>query len=318
MAKKSGIEVQIDGDGIVYRCGFAVEKTVHTVMFKGEEMFTSESAKEAKEFIAKQPKRRHAHMEIETSANIEPLRNALHSAKITINKILEATKADTYVVHLSCPGAENFRMEIDPNYKANRSEDNRPFYYEKIRQYLIDVHNAKVADKQEADDAMGIAQVDRNTGKLTKKGSKSVIASFDKDMKTIPGWHYDWTKEDAKLVWISKEEALRNFYMQVLTGDAVDNVKGLPNCAQKTREEFGLTKRAGCGPKAAEAILDGANDEKILCQRCYEAYFNYLREDDAHGSDEDAMHAAQALLTRNARLVYIRHHENEMWEIPKR
>ena len=54
----------------------------------------------------------------------------------------------------------------------------------------------------------------------------TVICSPDKDLEQMPGMLYNYQK--GEMVEISKEEALYNFRMQMLTGDVTDNIKGIP------------------------------------------------------------------------------------------
>ena len=65
----------------------------------------------------------------------------------------------------------------------------------------------------EDDDVMGL---------LVEPGD--IIISEDKDLLTIPGTHF----RKNELVEVSKEEADRHFYKQVLVGDTVDNYPGCP------------------------------------------------------------------------------------------
>lgn len=66
---------------------------------------------------------------------------------------------------------------------------------------------------------------------------KCIMVSDDKDLKTVPGKLYRPMADEQ--LEISEAEADKNFFTQVLTGDATDGYKGIP----------------GIGPKKAEAIL---------------------------------------------------------------
>ena len=77
------------------------------------------------------------------------------SVKRTITKIIEQTECDEYLPVLT--GGGNFRKTIYPEYKANRTKADRPPHLGIARQYLIDYHNAHVADGMEADDYLAIA-----------------------------------------------------------------------------------------------------------------------------------------------------------------
>lgn len=160
------------------------------------------------------------------AANEDPVENALHSVKVMLNSMLTATGCEEYECFLT--GKNNYRHEVATikPYKGNRKQP-KPVHYDAIRDYLVNVHGAVIVDEMEADDILGIKQTD-----------ETIIASIDKDLDMIPGWHYNWRKED--LYYVERDEATRNFYRQLLTGDSTDNIVGIP----------------GIGPKKADAILN--------------------------------------------------------------
>lgn len=186
-------------------------------------------------------------------------------AEDLVDQILVNTEATEYRLFLT--GKDNFRYTLYPEYKANRRDKEKPFWLEGIRQYLKANFNAEVIDGQEADDALGIAQTD-----------DTIICSIDKDLLMIPGKHYNFVKDE--FVTIDKDQAMRNFYMQCLTGDRSDNIKGID----------------GIGPKKAEKILVGCVTEQEL--------FNAVRE--AYSNDEEFI--------MNGRVLWIRRQENEDWK----
>lgn len=124
----------------------------------------------------------------------------------------------------------NFRLAIDPSYKASRQEKRKPLCYAALRQEADDTYSTQAFPGLEADDVMGIL--------ATKPGANCIIVSQDKDMKTLPA--KIWT--GSELLTISQEEADFNHMMQTLTGDAVDGFKGCP----------------GMGPVSAQKLLGEA------------------------------------------------------------
>lgn len=138
-----------------------------------------------------------------------------------IQNIVEAAGADSYQLYLS--GKNNFRNSVATikPYKGNRKQE-KPFWHEQIRQALIRFRNASVFDGIEADDALGIAQVNST--------EDTIICSRDKDLLMIPGWHYVWPaggQQEREPFYVEEIEAIRNFYCQLVTGDSVDNILGL-------------------------------------------------------------------------------------------
>jgi DNA polymerase-1 len=110
----------------------------------------------------------------------------------------------------------NFRLAIDPDYKASRQEKRKPLCYAALRQEANDTYSTQAFPGLEADDVMGIL--------ATKPGANCIIVSQDKDMKTIPA--KIWTGDEV--LNVTKDEADYWHMFQTLTGDAVDGFKGCP------------------------------------------------------------------------------------------
>lgn len=181
-----------------------------------------------------------------------------------VDSILVNTEADEYRLFLT--GKDNFRYTVYPEYKAHRPKE-KPFWLEAARQYLIATFNAEVIDGQEADDAMGIYQTE-----------DTIICSIDKDLLMIPGRHYNFVKDE--FITVTEESGIRHFYIQCLTGDRADNIKGIEKI----------------GPKKAEKLLAGCITEKEMFDAVRNAYSN----------DEEFI--------MNARVLWIRRKDNEDWK----
>jgi DNA polymerase-1 len=147
-------------------------------------------------------------------------------------------------------GKENYRHDIAKTqpYKGNRKDAPRPVHLHSLREYLITAWDFRVANGQEADDAIGIHAT------LTR--DSSIIVSIDKDLDMIPGHHYNPVKKES--YYIDDKEAIKNFYRQILTGDKVDNIEGL----------------RGIGPKKADKILAEADTELKMYEAVLKAYDN--------------------------------------------
>ena len=152
-----------------------------------------------------------------------------------LNVLLKDTGADSLVVFLSSP--DNFRKELNPEYKIKRVGSRKPVCYKPARKYLRDTYATLQSKWLEADDLMGI--------ECTKDSENTCIVSTDKDLLTIPGNHWDF--ETKTIYNISKEIAEKNFYRQALTGDSVD---GYPGCL-------------GVGNVTANKILEDADNKDI-------------------------------------------------------
>ena len=167
---------------------------------------------------------------------------ALWRANMMIEDINYACNADSYQVFLTSSDKSNFRYTIDPAYKANRVQP-KPRYYNELREYLCNRHNARMVFGREADDEMGINQT-----------SSSVICSIDKDLKQIPGSHYNFVKKEHFTV--SPLQGTQFFYKQILMGDSSDGIAGLH----------------GVGPKKADKHIDPIMHEGEMWRRVLELY----------------------------------------------
>jgi len=117
--------------------------------------------------------------------------------------------------------------------------------------------------------------------KATDLKGDCTIVSIDKDLLMIPGTHYNFVKKE----WteVSQEKGDYFFYKQLLTGDQVDNIQGV----------------TGIGPKKAEKAYEGCTTVQEMYAKALEMY----------KGDADA-------LLENARLLWLRRYEGEMWEPP--
>lgn len=257
----------IDGDIIAYSIGFASQKNVHIVSVDGEVVGKFNYKKDLNEFLEGLEEE----YTVTTEVEAEPVSFALHSVKQFIKSVLEAVEADDYTVYLT--GSGNFREEIATilPYKGNRVAP-KPVHYQAIRDYLVDRYGAVVVDGMEADDQLSLDQSEdyqdnveflRDIGSWPdepslKRNCSTVICSIDKDLMMVPGWHYNWNKDEK--VWVSEEQGMYNFYMQLLTGDPTDNIQGIP----------------GIGKKKAERILEGMGCEQSMFYSAVTAYEEYL------------------------------------------
>lgn len=275
---RPGMIALIDADILLYRCGFAAQKTYHTVALKGEEEYGDIASfpykKEALDW-AEETVGKDAYV-LGTRVEVEPLENALHNVKTVLQGILEATNAKEYTLFLT--GKDNFREEVATilPYKGNRDPSHKPAHYDAIKEYLISVWKAQVIDGQEADDALAQHQTDG-----------TVIVTIDKDLDMVPGWHYNFVK--GEMYNLCEEDCQFNFYKQMLTGDTVDNIPGVP----------------GIGPVKADKILLELDSEYDMY--CAVAWQYALKYDDP-----------EAALEENAQLLWMRRVEGEGWKAPAR
>lgn len=167
-------------------------------------------------------------------SSITDLETAKEEVKDFYNKLLKATDTTSGLICFSCPKEENFRYQVLPTYKHNRKDRERPQLYYDLKQFILDNYETKTKPTIEADDVLGIM--------ATMKPGQYVIASIDKDLRQIPGEHYNW--KDNEYFTVNLWEANNWFYTQILVGDTCDGYKGCP----------------GIGKKKAEMVLQEAFD----------------------------------------------------------
>jgi len=192
----------IDGDVLVYQCGFASDAAAKIA-------YTAKHGK-ADGF--------------DVQKHHEPLRYTIHGLQEKIKAILKATSSHDYEIYISHP--VNFREQFYPEYKMNRDTLHKPYWYEDIKEYLLD-HEPTLYSNQgdEADDAMGIAQCGFNGDHAIE----TIICTIDKDLDMIPGLHYNFSKNNiGKGVYrLEDPECLARFYGQIIKGDNSDNIPGV-------------------------------------------------------------------------------------------
>lgn len=188
-----------------------------------------------------------------------------------IDNLLSVQGVESYSGYIT--GKGNYRDEIatEQDYKGNRVNNRKPVHYDTLREYLVSKWGFELIQGQEADDAIGIAVYELPE-------DQSCVMSIDKDLDMLRGWHYNFVKQD--LYYVKEEDAIRNFYMQILTGDRVDNIPGLK----------------GIGPKKAEKILKDCEGEQQLFDEVLSAYDNDIDK-----------------LTERAQLLWIRRKSGQLW-----
>lgn len=138
------------------------------------------------------------------------------------------------------------RNRVDPNYKKHRKKNK---WANLFRNRLIqDTSFDIVYDLTwEADDL-----IYDKAARLRERGEDFIVISKDKDLKQIEGLFFDYYKLDTGktddrfnkikeyrgLSVISKEDAEYLLAKQMLMGDAVDNIKGVPKIGEITAEKI--------------------------------------------------------------------------------
>lgn len=156
--------------------------------------------------------------------NLKTLEECKNTADEFIKNILDATKTSKFLLFLTI--GKGFRYKVYTEYKANRKDLKPLAHYVEVRQYLIDKYKAYNHPELEADDLCLI---------YSKKLPNSFISSPDKDVLMLEGRHYNYKKH--KWVKVNKDEADNHFWTSMVTGDVIDNIKGIPGKGEKYAEK---------------------------------------------------------------------------------
>lgn len=152
-----------------------------------------------------------------------------------VKDIREIVEADEVIIALSAADPQRWRESIMPTYKQHRRDKRKPLLYTGIRQHCHDTYKAMERPKLEGDDILGIMATHPDLS-ILKKGTERIVVSIDKDMKTIPGLHYNYGKEE--FFSISEHDANYWHLSQAVTGDTTDGYPGCPGIGKVTADKL--------------------------------------------------------------------------------
>lgn len=195
----------IDGDVLVYASGFASDAAAKS-------LYRQNNPKDV------------PLDDFDINEHHEPFNYTRHGMSGMIDSLIKHSEADDYRIFLSHP--VNYREGFYPPYKTNRNVQHKPYWYDELKDYLLNEHPTEYSVQgEEADDALGRAQM-AFRGDLEVE---SIIVSIDKDLDMIPGLHYNFSKnrKDDGVYCMQDPEGLQKFYTQILTGDPSDGIPGM-------------------------------------------------------------------------------------------
>ena len=219
---------------------------------------------------------------IEYSCEGEPkLQDIVDVFDHKIEEIVKTLGGTTEPPIIFYTGQANFRKERATTkvYKGNRKDKERPFHYENLKNYISTKYACLVNPATEADDMMAIWQTQWEECKPLDHEGECIIVTVDKDLRQVNGWHYSpeghnfpsfgptFVTDDNSYINLKNPvnpgkgligTGYKFFWSQVITGDSVDNIPGLPKA----------------GPKFAYELLKDVDSEYA----CYEAVKGAYRD----------------------------------------
>lgn len=143
-----------------------------------------------------------------------------------IENILDATGCKDLEVYLT-EGRDSFRYKIDKEYKVKRKNVAPLEGLGEIKLWVSTEYKGEICRSYEADDMV----VWRG------KSPDTIIAAIDKDvLLQSEGDHYNYKKNEW--ITVTKEEASRYLWTQMIVGDATDGVYGIEGMGPKKAETF--------------------------------------------------------------------------------
>lgn len=284
------MKVNIEGDELLYRAAFSVEKQGYILYLKipDRDGISEASQNLGNMYTASQI---HARMKekgvTKERYRLEGYKYLVPDDELSLGCALALvrkwiTAASSYVkdganIWISPSNGSNFRNKVATTprivngvpllgYKAGRAR--RPMHYEAIREFLISEYNAVEIDGYEADDALGM--------------HRGLMCHIDKDINMVPGHHYHWVddrlysvKEGIQPIAFEKGKLIAHglifFYIQLLMGDSTDNIPGLQN--------LNSTKKQNFGPKSVYELLRNCKDEPAALAIVKELYYNVYKSE---------------------------------------
>lgn len=213
----------------------------------------------------------------------------------TIDSLQVAAQAEKVVILLTGSGSHKghrYALARVKSYQGQRASGRRPDNWAFLRELLeAGTFGTTILDyDREADDRFG------EFGWADPENT--VIATQDKDMRSVPGYHLDWQTRRMfylapgtyDFVFADKQYGEKWFWLQMLHGDTADNIPGLP-----------LAYGKKCGEVTAGKLLAPAEDAEQAAAIVAAAYVSCYKEN------------AVVALAEQASLLWMRHTSQADW-----
>lgn len=185
-----------------------------------------------------------------TSDTIEEAQDKFRwSYRHLMNDIMNSYEPDGVYIFSGSRG--NFRKLITTDYKANRKKQELPEHLFALHNHVKTEYKSIVGYGVETDDMIASYwyRTQLNVGR-----DNVMIVAVDKDYLQFPCLYYNYKKKE--LLDITEEQAMYNFYEQMVVGDTADNVNYLK----------------GYGKAYAKKLFEGCNTRYMYTKRLYNLF----------------------------------------------
>lgn len=258
MPRATDKPIIIDADSGIYACGFVCVRKKHFAYHKetGELLYKTDNKNKYNKWFKTRSTEEQMDIRYELEeTTLSPAFARKCWDEWILNIFCASTATRKYV--LLTKGGQCFRTHraVLAKYKGNREGTPKPAYYDLLRAYARK-QGAFMYLKWEADDMCRMLALSQSA----KEGCSPIMAACDKDLEQITAcMHYNPRKSDEGLYYNDPLEAARYFYLQMLMGDTVDNIKCLK----------------GWGKVKAKKLLKNCVSPADMCDKVYKAYVDY-------------------------------------------
>ena len=136
-----------------------------------------------------------------------------------VNHLEEIYAVDKVLTFSGSKG--NFRKLITKKYKSNRNYNNLPPLLNEMHQFVKEQYDSISGYGVETDDMVARYwyNISQDIGR-----DEVMIVSCDKDYLQFPAIIYNYHWNTRQIIDVSEDEAVYNFYSQMVVGDSADNV----------------------------------------------------------------------------------------------
>ena len=150
-----------------------------------------------------------------------------------VNRLEELYNVDKVLCFSGSKG--NFRKILSSTYKANRKKQELPPLLNEMHQFVKEYYDSIYGYGVETDDLVARYwfNISQDLGR-----DNVMIVSIDKDYRQFPCLMYNYHYKHKEILDISVEEAMYNFYEQMIMGDTADNVNYFKGKGKRFAEKY--------------------------------------------------------------------------------